>query len=250
MIVSHKHRFIFVHLGRTAGRSLTAAIAPHCGRDDIVTPAGYRTGRNYAGFKRHFTAQEIRARIGRDRFEDYFKFTIERNPWDKIVSRYWAYAAEPHKSFYKRVPEWISGRPLSFDEWFELRVLQARFLTFGHYRFPRHYDCYMEDENPLVDFIGRYENLTEHLAVISDRIGIPIVLAKTRGTGRHKERIPYTERFDERKKRIVETWFRKDLDYLGYRFGEPPPMNFIEPKLERLGAVGQSAPDGRAVSVP
>ena len=65
----------------------------------------------------------------------------------------------------------------------------------------------MEDDRPLVDFIGRYENLTEHLAVISDRIRIPIVLAKTRGTNRHKERVPYTERFDERKKRIVADWY-------------------------------------------
>ena len=107
------------------------------------------------------------------------------------------------------IPEWLTGRPLSFDEWFELRVLQARFLTFGHYRFPRHYDCYMENDRPLVDFIGRYENLTEHLAVISDRIRIPIVLSKTRGTNRHKERVPYTERFDERKKRIVADWYRQ-----------------------------------------
>lgn len=246
MIVSHKHRFIFVHLGRTAGRSLTAAIAPYCGADDIVTPSGKRTGRNYAGFDRHFTAQEIRAAIGRERFEEYFKFTIERNPWDKIVSRYWAYAAEPRKSLYKRVPEWLTGRPLSFDEWFELRVLQARFLTFGYYRFPRHYGCYMEDDRPLVDFIGRYENLTEHLAVISDRIGIPVVLSKTRGTNRHKERVPYTERFDERKQRIVADWYRKDLAYLGYRFGEPPPMDYIEPKLARSGDAGLLPADGSA----
>jgi hypothetical protein len=249
MIVSHKHKFIFVHLGRTAGRSLTAAIAPYCGRDDIVTPYGKRTGQNYAGSDRHLTAHEIRATIGRDRFEDYFKFTIERNPWDKIVSRYWAYASDPRKSLYKRVPEWLTGRPLSFDEWFELRVLQARFLTFGHYRLPRHYESYMENDRPLVDFIGRYENLTEHLAVISDRIGVPIVLHKTRGTGRHKERVAYTERFDERKRQIIETWFRKDLDYLGYRFGEPPPMDYIEPKLERFRPTGLLPSGGSITTV-
>ncbi len=30
------------------------------------------------------------------------------------------------KSLYKRLPEWVMGRPLSFREWFELRILQAR----------------------------------------------------------------------------------------------------------------------------
>jgi hypothetical protein len=228
MIVSHKHRFIFVHLGRTAGRSLTAAIAPYCGPDDIVTPAGAGTGRNHAGFDRHFTAQEIRAKVGREVFDSYFKFTIERNPWEKIVSRYWAYAGVKQKPLYKKIPEWLSGRPLSFKEWFELRILQARFLTFGHYRFPRHYDAYMEGGRMLVDLIGRYENLTEHLEVISDRIGFPVVLSEERGSQRHRERVPYTELFDARMNAIVERCFRKDLALLGYRFGEPPPTNFIE----------------------
>ncbi len=229
MIVSHKHRFIFVHLGRTAGRSLTAAIAPYCGPDDIVTPAGYGTGKNHAGFDRHFTAQEIRAKVGREIFDSYFKFTIERNPWEKIVSRYWAYAGVHDKSLYKRIPEWVTGRPLSFKEWFELRILQARFLTFGHYRFPRHYDAYFEDGRLLVDFIGRYENLTEHLAVVSERIGIPIVLEEARGSNRHRERVPYTELFDDRMNRIVEKAFARDLVFLGYRFGELGPTNYIEP---------------------
>ncbi|MBN9023834.1 MAG: hypothetical protein J0H08_17445 [Rhizobiales bacterium] len=228
MIVSHKHRFIFVHLGRTAGRSLTAALAPYCDPGDIVTPAGKGTGRNHDGFERHFTAQEIRDRVGREVFDSYFKFAIERNPWDKIISRYWAYAGVKDLPAYKRVPELLTGKPLTFHQWFELRILQARFLTFGHYRFPRHYDAYMEDGRPLVDFIGRYENLAAHLAVISERIGVPIVLEEQRGTNRHKERKPYTELFDARMNRIVEDWFRKDLDFLGYRFGEPPPMDYLE----------------------
>jgi len=235
MIVSHKHKFIFVHLGRTAGRSLTAALAPYCAADDVVTPAGKGTGRNHDGFERHFTAQEIRAAVGRDVFDSYFKFAIERNPWDKIVSRYWAYAGVKDKPAYKKVPEWITGKPLSFRQWFELRVLQARFLTFGHYRFPRHYEAYMEDGKPLVNFIGRYENLTAHLAVISERIGVPIVLEEQRGTSRHKERVAYTELFDARMNGIVEDWFAKDLAFLGYRFGEPPPMNYIEFPRPRSG---------------
>jgi hypothetical protein len=228
MIVSHKHRFIFVHLGRTAGRSLTAAIAPLCGPDDIVTPAGHGTGRNHKGYDRHFTAQEIRAKVGREVFDSYYKFTIERNPWEKIVSRYWAYAGVRDKSLYKRLPEWVMGRPLSFREWFELRILQARFLTFGHYRFPRHYDAYFENGRPLVDFIGRYESLTEHLDAISERIGIPVVLEESRGSQRHRERVPYTELFDARMNTIVETCYRQDLAFLGYRFGEPPPTNYFE----------------------
>jgi hypothetical protein len=86
----------------------------------------------------------------------------------------------------------------------------------------------MEDGKPLVDFIGRYENLAAHLAVISDRIGVPVVLTESRGTNRHRERVPYTELYDARMNGIVEDWFRQDLAFLGYRFGEPPPTDYIE----------------------
>lgn len=233
MIVSHKHKFIFVHLGRTAGRSLTVALARVCGPDDIITNAkGFE--RNHEGFKRHFKATEIRDKIGRDTYDAYFKFTIERNPWDKIVSRYWSYAGLGKQKFirrfYKQLPQMLTGKPLTFDQWFALRVLQRNTIGFGHYKFPRHYDCYTDGDDLIVDFIGRHEHLDAHVAILSGRLGVPITLDKAFGAKRHKERVPYTELFDERKRRIVEDYFKKDLALLGYAFGQPPPADIIEPR--------------------
>lgn len=232
MIVSHKHKFIFVHLGRTAGRSLTVALARVCGPDDIITNAkGFE--RNHEGFKRHFKASEIRDKIGQAMFDDYFKFTIERNPWEKIISRYWSYAGLDHRQkllrrFYKQIPQMLTGKPLTFDQWFGLRVLQRNTIGFGHYKFPRHFDCYTDNDRLIVDFIGRHEKLDEHVALLSDRLKIAVELDKAFGAKRHKERVPYTELFDDRKQRIVERCFEKDLALLGYRFGHPFPEDPIE----------------------
>ena len=38
MIISHKHKFIFVKCGKVAGSSLEIALRPHLGEDDIATP--------------------------------------------------------------------------------------------------------------------------------------------------------------------------------------------------------------------
>jgi len=226
MIVSHKHKFIFIHLGRTAGRSLTVALARSCGAEDVVTNAkGLQ--RNYAGFRRHFRATEIRKKVGREIFDEYFKFTIERNPWDKFISRYWSYAGHANKPLYKKFPEFVTGKPLDFKTWFDIRILQGNLLGFGHYRFPRSSRSYTENDRIIVDFIGRHENLAEHVAILSDRLKIE--LDKHYGARRHKERRPYTELFDERMNRIVERYFAKDLALLGYRFGESPPLDYIEP---------------------
>ncbi|WP_421724592.1 sulfotransferase family 2 domain-containing protein [Bauldia sp.] len=228
MIVSHKHKFIFIHLGRTGGRSLTAALAKACGPKDIVTRAK-GAERNHTGYWRHTKAIEVRDRIGRDRYEEYFKFTIERNPWDKIISRYWSYVGQNRKPLYKKIPEYVTGKPLSFRTWFELRLLQGRTIGFGHYKFPRHYDCYTDDGEIIVDFIGRHENLDEHTAEIFDRLKLKVDVTKRYGTKRHKERRSYTDLFDQRMNEVVETHFEKDLALLGYRFGEPPPLAAIEP---------------------
>ena len=74
------------------------------------------------------------------------------------------------------------------------------------------------------------------------------IIASVRQDG-DKALFAYTERFDERKRQIIETWFRKDLDYLGYRFGEPPPMDYIEPKLERFRPTGLLPSGGSITTV-
>ena len=77
MIVSYKHQFIFVHLGRTGGRSLTESLIPHCGSDDIITPIGDLPGQNHRGWHRHESALSIRDRLGREFFDQCYVFTVE-----------------------------------------------------------------------------------------------------------------------------------------------------------------------------
>ena len=227
MIVSHKHKFIFIHLGRTGGRALTRALAEHCGEDDIITPVD-GVGRNYSGYRRHATSAEIRARIGEDRFADYFKFTIERNPWDKILSRYRDYTNNPRGRLYKRLPQLIGGKPLSFDNWFALRVWQARLLGFGHHRFPGLDDGYIEDGRVTVDFIGRYESLDAHLGLIAQRLGLDLAPLPRIGHVAVARDKPYTDMYSASMRRLVEDLYAQDLALLGYRFGEPHPTDALE----------------------
>ena len=37
MILSHKHKFVFVKNRKVAGTSVEVALSPHCGPDDILT---------------------------------------------------------------------------------------------------------------------------------------------------------------------------------------------------------------------
>ena len=244
MIVCHEHRFIFVHLMRTSGRAITTALAPHLGPDDIVTPVHRRSddgkpaveGRNHAGLGRHATALEIRERVGRDVWDSYFTFAMERNPWDKTLSRYWATLKKAREKAGGAAD--AAGEP-SFEQWLARRTWRGwkgKLLSARSCHLPNHAHCYTDENGEiLVDFVARMENRAEHLAEISRRIGIEIEPDVRVGTKtREKTRKPYTEFFDKPwMRKLIEDLFARDLELLGYRFGEPHPMDWIEPAAVR-----------------
>lgn len=225
MIVSHKHRFIFIHSGRTAGRSLTHALAAHCGPQDVITQVrdnGY-SGQNDAGFRRHQPASSIRGKVDEKVWNEYFKFTIERNPWDKTLSRYWSALYGKNPRLRHRISSFFISRTMTFPIWFRMKVLRGRTVAGGVYHFPKHYPMYTEEGQVIVDFIGRFENRREHLQILSDHLKVPIDPDVRIGTATRKDHRPYTECYDEWMQGVIADYFREDLDLLGYRFGEAPP---------------------------
>ena len=123
MILSHKHKFIFIKTKKTAGTAIEAAISQLCGPDDVITP--YRAAsekdrkglgpQNYRidhplkpqrplwrrllgrperywhptiGYYEHMPASRIRAYAGEDVWNDYFKFAFDRHPLERQVAWY------------------------------------------------------------------------------------------------------------------------------------------------------------------
>src|SRR4051794_10259239 len=155
MIVSHKCRFIFVKTLKTAGTSLEVFLSQHCGPDDVVTPilphVEPHRPRNHDGFFNHMPAAVIRERVGPKVWETYFKFCVERNPWDKTLSYYHMMNAR-------------QGGGLTFDHF-----LRQDDLPINH---PK----YTEPADPgrvIVDRVLSYERLADELGGVFDRLGIP-----------------------------------------------------------------------------
>lgn len=123
MILSHKHRFLFIKGVKVAGTSVEIALSQLCGPEDIITPITpadekYRLGtagepRNYAGdakvereylelvrstpveqlggvrhpqtlFKNHMTFAEVLAKVPES--SDYRLIFVERSPYAKVLS--------------------------------------------------------------------------------------------------------------------------------------------------------------------
>lgn len=103
MIISHKHKFIFVRPRKIAGTSVIIALARSLGSSDVLAlpqpeiqskpgldgddfPTLRRLNDTTASRVAHVLPQTIRDEAGEDVWESYRKFTIVRNPWDWFVS--------------------------------------------------------------------------------------------------------------------------------------------------------------------
>jgi hypothetical protein len=231
MILSHKYKFIFIKTAKTAGTSIEVFLSKHCGPQDIVTPiappvAGHQP-RNYEGFinplpeilerpgkvfsalrhtmtsrtkfYNHMPAREVKNRVRADIWNGYFKFCVERNPWDKVLSHYHMHAAR-------------AGGALSLD----------KYLARG--RFPINYFRYTDRSGKklIVDRIVRYENLLAELGEVFADLNIPFngTLCVAAKSEYRADRRPYQEVFNDEQRRIVEKVFAKEIELHGYRFDQ------------------------------
>jgi hypothetical protein len=81
MLISHKHKFITIDIPKTGSRSTRTALQPQNVIDIVGEPRGVR-------FRQHGTAEEAFSGFQKERwdFDDYFKFSIVRNPWNRYFS--------------------------------------------------------------------------------------------------------------------------------------------------------------------
>ena len=77
---------------------------------------------------------------------------------------------------------------------------------------------YIIDDRLCVDFVIRYENLSEDLAEVCKRIGLPPIELPHLKTGFRQKRHHYSEYFDETSKAIVAEKHKNDIQLFAYKF--------------------------------
>ena len=78
-MIYDKYKCIHIHIPKTAGTSITKALH---GKDFVLFDTNKKI------WRQHATALETREHYGKEKWDSYFKFSIVRNPFDRLVSAY------------------------------------------------------------------------------------------------------------------------------------------------------------------
>lgn len=215
MLICHRHKFLFVHIAKTAGTSVRTTLNRLRWRDPYFIPqficsrisslTGHRIACKIPRHAKVIAAYEM---LPREVFDGLFKFAFVRNPWDLQVSSYHHLKRErPHlvgdrdfEAFlrYKLDP----ARPYQFHLDTSI-ALQSDYLVDLH-------------GNLLVDFIGRFETLGDDFITICQRIGVePPVLEHKRQA---KDRSGYQKYYTAETAELVAQYFAADIAMFGYTF--------------------------------
>lgn len=173
MVISHKHRYVFVELPRTACTAITQELIAYYDGEKILT--------------KHSTYERF-LRKACDAEKDYFVFSGIRNPLDRVVSAYLKLKKD-HRLFHTRLKQ---RKRYSLRNYYLLKqfeFVQRSDVTFAdffqkYYRFP--YDDWSSLSHHNLNYIIRFENLQSDFSAVLSSLNIsqerPIpMLNKTEG---------------------------------------------------------------------
>lgn len=234
MILSYKSNFLFVKTRKTGGTSLEIALSEYCGPDDIITPIskpdekirkdlGYYGRQHYKKpikecsakelaikfikgidakkFYNHISAAEIKDQIDNETWNKVFKFTIDRNPWDKTISRY----------YWKNTPANKEETLKGFEE----------FILSGKFAEGSDFYKYSLEEKPCLDFYINYSRLEEDLGKISKELNFEDNLfnkmKKIKAKGGHRnKKIPAKELYNQELIDTVAKAYAKEIELFNF----------------------------------
>ena len=218
MILSLSHRFIFVHVPKTAGWSMMDTLKPY-DRHDAKTLWRSFTRRlplvespDAAHFRVHETARHMIAKLSRPVWDSFFSFAVVRDPFDHAVSHYEYMKQHRSRSVARRF------QGLSFEDYLEDRKKRPILKHTIFVRMPDQAHFLVDAGGRVaVNRILRFESLAEDWAGLVAEIGIPgLELLYVNKTKAKSDKRPFQSYYSPETERAVRALYRRDFELFGY----------------------------------
>jgi len=215
MIISHGRKFIFVHIPKTGGTSLSLALEAKAMKDDILigdTPKAKNRRKRIKNAKvsgrlwKHARLTDIYGLVTQEQIERYLVFTIVRNPWDRVVSYY--HWLKMQKFDHPAVE---IAKNNSFTDFLADPAIQRSLRNDAARN-------YVSDRDGIerCDMYLRMEHLPEDVGRLGGNLGIK--LADLPHDNRSERDSDYADYYDVDSRNIVHAAFADDIERFEYRF--------------------------------
>lgn len=195
--ISHSHRFIWYRVAKVATRSILKAL-----RDQGVV----------------FEAEHpISVHYPINAYKDYFKFAFIRSPWDRLLSCWKNKILDRHLPAEEGVVRWNN---LPDDLLAQMQELEG-FVDYVELLDIDTCDLHLRSQSRLidlnhVDYVGRFESLTEHADEVFSEIGLsPGTLPKLNQSANRRH---YTDYYDTVLRDRVARIYQRDIQLFNYSF--------------------------------
>lgn len=210
-MISHKHKYIFVHTPKCAGTSIEKALLNYEGikidlndefyLNSIPEPIKKEYLLDYPlhSYSQHFYLDQYKQSLA----STYYCFTFVRNPWDLMVSEYFYILKnyETNLSFEDFIKIGDGLKEVKGFTWFVER---------GHHLLPQ-----VNFINKNMNFIGKFENLQDDFNVICDSVKISRINLPYHNSTKHNR---YTTYYNDLTRDIIAKRYKEDIEYFNYRF--------------------------------
>lgn len=204
-MINHKYKCIFVHIQRTGGTSIERAIQ---GDDQY-----YKLKET-----KHILASTTKE-IHADYWDDYFKFSFVRNPWDR------AYSFAKMKWFKTS----ITNNNINLDNYvkfinekkYELPAFSENLVRFHQINHSKYINnaVYLNILNEELDFIGKFENLQEDFQKVCNNIGLKTDLKMDPGVKKIDPRFDhYSNYYNDKSIKQIQKLHKKDIERFNYSY--------------------------------
>jgi len=220
MIYSQEKKFLYIHIPKTAGTSISAALKPYdtefrkpiiAGLIEKVSRQNLRVFQNnwmgrlqsitqlYAG---HQKLSDVHRIMPEDIYRNLFRFTFVRNPYAQVVSVFNFVRNCQGHHLHSLCVNYTSFAEFAKSGWRIPDYNQVDYLKNCHSKFDMNY-------------VGRVEDIENDINNIRDKLNLSKSLIphlNTSSAGNWKED------YDEETFEIVTKRYKKDLQFLGYDF--------------------------------
>jgi hypothetical protein len=205
MLVSESHRFLFVHVQKTAGTSLTTSLAPHAlspsgsRLNKLLSDLGLRRDWRRVFLRKHASLRKAQEVLPAEVYGSVCKFAFVRNPWDRLLSWYHYVQATPsHADCQPGEPfADFARRFIAKDRRSQWWMIVDRSGALG------------------LDFVGRFEALEDDVARLGEKLGIAGLALPRAPGGKPRD---YRPAFDDKLAEEVQQAWRTEIEAFGYRF--------------------------------